>query len=195
MARRSLAKTHKGGRKSANASKKGGHKMVNGKSKNGKTKRGGGKVRRRSRRNRRRSRRNRRKGGAMWGFGSTRPRSDAFSDPESMRELVRKRERSPSMIDRGLQSVGNLFGSSSGNRQGRARGNREGMTERDIRQQELDEMHDNALQSPLQHQHPHRHQQQHQHHQGFRGQMGSRTMGDLERAQRRQNVGYGGQWS
>ena len=63
MARRSLAKTHKGGRKSANASKKGGHKMVNGKSK---TKRGGGKIRRRSRRNKRRSRRNRRKSGGLF---------------------------------------------------------------------------------------------------------------------------------
>ena len=85
MARRSLAKTHKGGRKSANASKKGGHKMVNGKSKNGKTKRGGGKIRRRSRRNKRRSRRNRRKGGSgIFGWGDSSSRRMPGRDQPSM---------------------------------------------------------------------------------------------------------------
>ena len=97
MARRSLAKTHKGGRKTANASKKGGRKTAN--SKNGKTKRGGGKVRRRSRRNRRRSRRNRRKGGSGifgWGDSSSRrmPGRDQpskfsnFFSPRGNREVM-----------------------------------------------------------------------------------------------------------
>ena len=66
MARRSLAKTHKGGRKSAVVSKKGVRKTVYAKSKTSKTKRRGGKVGRRSRRIKRRSRRNRRKSGGLF---------------------------------------------------------------------------------------------------------------------------------